>query len=532
MTKHAIFITIDALRFDVLSDIASSKFLFPAMTSLSEKGILKKVTTNAQTTQFVLPSLFSVTYPLDYGGYNNGIRDRPASYVECIQKSNIHTVLIATGNQMGVETGYQRGFNEVLITPDFRLLIEQKINRTLLYELQLMKKGKKNYEEVTLIIKKEFGLLLSTIIEMIQSSDQSLWPKKLKKMNKAIEQGSIKEKNILDKNPEIILNKMISISPATYWYTLGQDKNKSLIFLIYRVKVALNWRFTNLIKKQTIWPFFSLGHYQVLFGQILKPLLKKISAIKNERFFLHFHLMDVHDCRAVNHIFHVIYRLKFFPKWFYARLTGKTNRNFVYDSTAMYVDKCLSKLLNHLKKENIYNDCLILLTADHGSYFANSPRKQNTLGYRTYYEDIDVPMVIANGSNRIVSGNLCDSMGVTATFLDEFNIAKDKSFKGKSIFDGGREIIISENCGRGNADLSRRDIYFTVTSDKFKMMAVLKNNSLLVEKLYNLIIDPKEEKNIINDKKHKSVLNYLRAYLIEERSEIFNMRGFKNEEQE
>ena len=138
MIKHGIFITIDALRFDVLSDIASSKFLFPAMTSLSEKGILKKVTTNAQTTQFVMPSLFSVTYPLDYGGYNNGIRDRPASYVECNQKSNIHTVLIATGNQMGVETGYQRGFNEVLITPDFRLLIEQKINRTLLYELQLM----------------------------------------------------------------------------------------------------------------------------------------------------------------------------------------------------------------------------------------------------------------------------------------------------------------------------------------------------------------------------------------------------------
>jgi len=28
MTKHAIFITIDALKFDVLSDIASSKFLF------------------------------------------------------------------------------------------------------------------------------------------------------------------------------------------------------------------------------------------------------------------------------------------------------------------------------------------------------------------------------------------------------------------------------------------------------------------------------------------------------------------------
>ena len=530
MNKNAIFIIIDALRFDVLADPVKSKYLFPAMTSLSKNGIIKKVTTNAQSTQFVLPSLFSLTYPLDHGGYNNGIRDRPASYVECIQKLNIHTVLMATCNQMGVGTGYQRGFNEVLMTPDFRLLIEQKINRTLLYEVKLLQKGKKTQEEVVLIIKKEFGLLLTALIDMIKSCDQSLWPKKLIKLNKAIEKGSIKEKHILEENPEIIINKMLTISPGTYWYTLGEHKNKSLNFLLYRIKVAISWRFANLVKRKlSRWPFFFLGHYQVLFGQILKPLLKKISAIKNERFLLHFHIMDVHDCRAVNHIFHVIGRLRFFPKWFYARLTGKTNRHFVYDSAAMYVDECLSKLFDHLKKENIYNDSLILLTADHGNYFADSPRKQNDLGYRTYYEDIDVPMVIANGSKRVVSENLCDSMGVTATFLDEFNIKNDKSFKGKSIFDEGRKIIITENCGRGNADLSRRDIYFTVISEKFKMMAVLKNTDLCIERLYAIENDPKEVENVVNEIKYKYILDLFREYLIKERHEIFKLRGMKSE---
>ena len=87
MSKNAIFIIIDALRYDVLSDPKKSRFLFPNMTELVEQGFIKKVTTNAQSTQFVLPSLFSLTYPLDYGGYNEGIRNRPASYVECIRKS-------------------------------------------------------------------------------------------------------------------------------------------------------------------------------------------------------------------------------------------------------------------------------------------------------------------------------------------------------------------------------------------------------------------------------------------------------------
>jgi len=530
MPKNAIFIIIDALRYDVLSEPKKSKFLFPAMTSLSKKGIIKKVTTNAQSTQFVLPSLFSLTYPLDYGGYNNGIRDRPASYAECIQKSNIKTILVATCNQMGVGTGYQRGFDEVLMTPDFRLLIEQKINRTLLYEVQLLKNKEKTREEVTLVIKKEFGLLLSTLIEMIKSYDHSLWPEKLKKINKGIEQGSIEEKKILDKSPEIIINKMLTISPGSYWYTLGKVKDNSLYFLLYRIKVALSWRFANIMKKQRLWPFFSLGHYQVIFGEILDPLLKKISKLKGERFFLHFHIMDVHDCRSIYHIFHAIGRFKYFPKWFYARITGKTNRHFVYDSAAMYVDKCLTKLFNHLKKENLYNDSLILLTADHGYYFADSPRKQNTLGYRTYYEDLDVPMVIANGSKRLVSKNLCDSMGVTATFLDEYNIKYHNAFLGKSIFADGRKIIISENCGKGNADLSRRDIYFTVTTEKYKMMTVLKDKKLYIENLYDLLNDPKEINNIVNNHKYQDVKLNLKKYLLNERNEIFKLRGINIEE--
>ncbi len=43
---------------------------------------MRRAIANGQTTQFVPPSIFTQTYPLDHGGYNNGIRGRPQSFEE------------------------------------------------------------------------------------------------------------------------------------------------------------------------------------------------------------------------------------------------------------------------------------------------------------------------------------------------------------------------------------------------------------------------------------------------------------------
>ena len=81
--NKSILLVIDALRYDIISN----KRLFPTLYKIAKNGIFTKVVANACSTQFVLPSLFSLTYPLDNGGYNFGIRDRKESYVETIKKS-------------------------------------------------------------------------------------------------------------------------------------------------------------------------------------------------------------------------------------------------------------------------------------------------------------------------------------------------------------------------------------------------------------------------------------------------------------
>ena len=118
-------------------------------------------------------------------------------------------------------------------------------------------------------------------------------------------------------------------------------------------------------------------------------------------------------------------------------------------------------------------------------------------------------------------------MEVTASFLDILGIPLDKSFKGRSIFKNGRKYVISENCGSGNADILRRDIYFTVTSTGYKMMSVIRKDKLYIEKLFNIKEDPKEINNLSNNKMYNTTIKKLTKYLFNERKEIFFKRNIK-----
>ena len=107
---------------------------------------------------------------------------------------------------------------------------------------------------------------------------------------------------------------------------------------------------------------------------MLEKLCKKISAIKNS---WHIHMqMDSHDARSASRLFHTLMRYRFFFSWLIQRLLGNTKHRFIYSSSLMHIDKCLKKLLNHMENENILDDTLILITADHGSDYAESPRKK------------------------------------------------------------------------------------------------------------------------------------------------------------
>ena len=526
--KKSIFLIIDALRYDMIGN----KNLYPTLSKLAKNGVFKKVVANACSTQFVLPSIFSLTYPLDNGGYNFGIRDRKSSYVEAIKKKyKKKIIMISSCNAMGIGTSFDRGFDEILTTFDFRLLIEQKINRTLLYEIQLYEKREISESKLIKIIQKEFIITLDQLDKFYQKYDKSLWPKKLKKINKFIFENSKLEKKILLQNPKAVINKIKNIPGGVYWTTLGNINYLGYKYFFEKLKTALIWRSMKLIGKQRLWPFFFLTHYQVLFSEILNKICTKISNIKKDEWHIHMHIMDLHDARSASRFFHLLGRYKFFIPWLIEKIKGKTKHRFVYASSLMYIDNCVKVLLEHLKNEKILDDTLLFITADHGSDYAESPRKKVHIGERNHYEHVDIPLIISPNLNKNVIRPICDSMGMTATLLELLKVPLDKSYKGQSIFKNGKNFVISENAGSGNADLFRKDLYFTITTVEYKLMITLSYKKLIINKLYNIAKDPKELNNLYSIKKtttSRDVITKLISNIYLERKDLFTIKGINS----
>lgn len=516
---NALFLLIDALRYDVLSDPCARRFLVPNLARLAERGFVRRVVTNAQSTQFVMPSLFSLTYPLDYGGYNNGIRERPRSFVESLQAAGFETHLLASCNQLGVATGYGRGFDTIRTTSDFRVLLEQRIGRTLRYELS--RKGDADAEDR---VKREVILLLEGIEELIDHHDKSLWPPKLHCINNRVAKGCAAERALLDRDSKAVLAKLAGIAPGIYWRFLGDRTPSGVRLLWHRVLEALRWRTRRWIATQTVWPFLALSHFPVVFGDIIGPLCQLIEARADRRWFIHLHTMDVHDCRSVNRLGHLLGRLRFLPRWVVGRLTGRTNRRWLYDTALMYVDHLLGRVICSLERSGQMERTVVLVTGDHGLYYAESPRAKYDIGYRTHYEDLEVPLLLANAGRDPADAGMIDSMGVTATLLDALDVTFHQSFKGISALRGGRFGVVSENCGHGNADIARRDIYFTVTTETHKMMTVLRGADLNVEQLYDRRADPRETHNIVAEPDQRPIIEELSAFLRAERAEILALR--------
>ena len=521
-------IIIDALRYDAINN----EKMFPTLYKLSKKGLFKKAIANSCSTQFVLPSIFSLTYPLDNGGYNSGIRNRKSSYVESIKKKyNRKILMLSSCNQMGVGTSYDRGFDEILTTFDFRLLIEQKINRTLLYVIDLYLNKKISKRKMTKVVQKELVITFDKLIKFYNKYDKSLWPKKLKKINKFVFENCKIEKEILLKTPEFIIDKIQKVPGGVYWLTLGKLKYNSFFYFFSRFRSGITWRLNKKIGKQRFWPFLFLSHYQVLLSEILNGICKKISLIKNEDWHIHMHLMDLHDSRSVSRFFHLLSRYRFFYRWLIGRILGQTNQRFTYVSSLMYIDQCLNTFLQHLKKENIFNDTLILITSDHGSYYPESPRnKVQPTGQRFHYEDINIPIILAHRHKNNISKKVFDSMDITATLLDLLKVPLDKSYKGQSIFKKRKDFVISENAGSGNSDLLRKDLYFTITTNDYKLMLVLNGKKLKIIKLFNIINDPKEINNLSRLKdnaEYKVIIKKLITTVFNERKKIFIIRGIK-----
>lgn len=526
--RNGLFLVIDGLRFDTMQNDDARRRLFPTLHRLVAAGHLAKVTTNAQATQFVMPALFSQSYPLDYGGYNQGIRARPASYVEALKSAGYATGLFSSCNQLGVGMGYERGFDRLCTAMDYRLLIEHRITRFLGYYLDGLKRGARSESEVLEIIQAELTGLLEQIVRNFETDDKSAWPPKMRRRNLWVARGAASEIELIRDDPKAVLVKLNTVPAGIYWQFLGHRSVGGLSLFAKRAVESVRWRSAKWISRRRFPPVLVLTHIEAVAPEILKPAADFVRRQPRDvPWHMHIHLMDVHDSRAVNRIGNFLARSVYLPRWALGRLRGLTRRHWIYDTALMYVDRKLKPLVDLLEETDQLQRTCIVVTGDHGDRFPLSPRrKKANVAERTYREDIEVPL-IAHAPWRTEAADtdgLFDSMSVSATLLDCLDVAPAEAFLGRGLFTGGKPFTVTECAGSGNADVAEKDLYFTVTGRRHKLMARLSGQALEVRRLYDLQTDPSELTDLSDRAESRDTVDELVAALHAERKPIFELR--------
>ena len=532
--KNGLLLIIDSLRYDTLNNTKFSDYLFPNLSKLKKHAFFSSCYSNGIATQMSLCSLFSLTYPLDYGGYSNGIREKPKSFVECLKENGYQTHLFSNNIELSTNYhDYHRGFDTLKLCPDFQNTIGNQIHRTIRPKYLKLSQSAQNSEESLNYLIKEMKILCQSILKSMESSDNICWSKKLYDHNKKIAKGCEEELILLDKGPLEIKNKILETVPRNYWKTLGYWKylgkskpNKHKLFFL-KFYYALTFKIRQFIRKFNFLPFLRNMNVITVKSDHVLPELRKFLKSTSKSWFVYCHLDDIHDNKEYSDFFFFLKRIVHYPKWLLAKLKGFTKRSFTYDTALIHLDKMLAPLISDIVENNHLSNTVVVVTSDHGDHHAYSPKRKNS--EKDYFlglheESLKVPLLIYNPSSQIKkNGNLNDTMGVTATFLETLNIPFHESFKGISLYSGGRSLVISEHSGRGLSDVTGAALYFVITSQTEKLFICIKKEEIIL-KFYNLLIDPLEENDLIEEEEYKPKILFMLKYFLKERGELIDNR--------
>jgi len=524
--RNVLYFLIDSLRYDVFKNRDEARELVPNLSKLIDKGFVHKITSNGMITTLALPSIFTQTYPFDYGGINYGIKQRPKSFVELIKQEGYVTHYITTHYTTGPRRDYERGFDFTRGIYDNESIIEMYLRHIFSYEIELCERGEISEEELLSSLQKNFGVILKYAEWSGVGIKKTFMPRRLQIPSRKMSQQYRAERELLTFNPEAVLEKIKNIPTSQYYLSLGIEKLK------YRLII---WRYFELLQSISNRLFKMVTRSGLtLFHDYVSPIAREAidEALKfmkpsREPWFIMLHVMDVHQGANIRRLGNFIYKLHYFPKLFRIRKRYGGERNIWYDISLMYVDSQAKRLINKLEELDLFDDTVIMVSGDHGRGWdpGRDIKYQSELGLRTYYEQINAALIFSNGSCDPSFEGLHDGMSISATLLDELGIAPDCTFKGISVYKQGRKAVITEGYERRNCDLTRRDLAFTVTGKDLKLMVKLKKDQLKTVRLYDLKTDPNEFINMIDSDDYQKEINLLMEELVSQRKDLLQKRN-------
>ena len=506
MKKNVILLILDALRFDRVSTYEKKGYsITPNLDEIKKNFLnIENHFANGCPTAISFPSMFTSTFPLDYNGYDNGISDRPVTLAEVFKKNNYHTFGICTAHPASSYFKYNRGFDYYENLIDLYQWFRQIFKVFLREDLENFK-NKIITEEIMLErLSNKYRSMMSYTEKYI--NEMKNFNIKHKTWNIfELEKSIQREITILDKNPKMILKKIIDFEHLFY-LVLGQDEVSNFYI-----------SFTKFVEK--LRNFFNRGI--TLFPRRrafnAEEVVERFKLLKlNKPFFSFVHFFDIHEAKNLT------LKLNSFFLWNIIKLLFLRKfkfGGFTYDLSVMSVDRSLGKFIKYLKQNNLYDNTTLVITSDHGMSagppYRPKHKTRNDLSQFFYDEFLHVPLIIkpAKNDNFIKKNRITSHLDLSPTILDLAGLGNESSFKGKSIFEidpiknGEEKYVLSENTGSGQCDIKNKTIFLSIRDLDFKVVYSIKNFTIYERDVFDLKNDPDEnfnktESNLLLEKRN------------------------------
>lgn len=196
------------------------------------------------------------------------------------------------------------------------------------------------------------------------------------------------------------------------------------------------------------------------------------------------------------------------PPYAYTDVNVLRKNKAQYLGMVLCLDDYMGKLINHLKKEGIYDNTIIIFTSDHGEMMGEFKRKGKATPYNTAYQ---IPMILKMpGENKHIEvDELYNNIDFKPTIAGLLNLKTDGKSHGRDL----SGYVTNDKQGTSK-DIICLD-FFTGGDDKAHVVAV--------NQKYWLAVTFKADK-----KSHTAVSDILLFDREKDKHQLVNLHGDKN----
>ena len=268
-------------------------------------------------------------------------------------------------------------------------------------------------------------------------------------------------------------------------------------------------------------------------------IFKKVLDVRDNKkpFFTFINLMEPHSPYNSSHQFYNrfisdrttkiednMWRLYFAGRKSFSKAEIK-HLNELYDAELLYVDYLLGEMIDYLKKEDLWDNTVFIVTADHGENISDHNMMDHV--FSLYESTIKIPLIVhypklfSPDSRDYSPVQLTD---IFPTILKITGIGTDKyPSNGKSLIERGKKerVLFSEYYYPKQALKALGDGREAPSLARYKrrIRSVILNKIKFIwgsdgmHELYDLSKDPQESKNVIDDAEYLKLKNELKAKL-------------------